>query len=52
VNAVPFRGGKKGTDSGIDGLIYVKPEGKTTEKTIVVLIPSCKFRSFRTLNAI
>ena len=35
VNAVPFRGGKKGADSGIDGLIYFKPEGKTTEKAIV-----------------
>jgi DNA modification methylase len=35
VNAVPFRGGKKGADTGIDGLIYFKPEGKTTEKAIV-----------------
>jgi site-specific DNA-methyltransferase (adenine-specific) len=35
VNAVPFRGGKKGADSGIDGLIYFKPEGKITEKAIV-----------------
>ena len=35
VNAVPFREGKKGADSGIDGLIYFKPEGKTTEKAIV-----------------
>jgi hypothetical protein len=26
---------KKGADSGIDGLIYFKPEGKTTEKAIV-----------------
>jgi site-specific DNA-methyltransferase (adenine-specific) len=37
VNAVPFRGGKKGADSGIDGLIYFKPEGKTTEKAIVTV---------------
>ena len=35
VNAVPFAGKKKGADSGIDGLIYVKPDGKTTEKAIV-----------------
>jgi DNA modification methylase len=35
VNAVPFGGKKKGADSGIDGLIYFKPEGKTTEKAIV-----------------
>jgi hypothetical protein len=32
---VPFAGKKKGADSGIDGLIYFKPEGKTTEKAIV-----------------
>jgi len=35
VNAVPFAGRKKGADSGIDGLIYFKPEGKITEKAIV-----------------
>jgi DNA modification methylase len=35
VNAIPFAGKKKGADSGIDGLIYFKPEGKTTEKAIV-----------------
>ena len=35
VNAVPFGGKKKGADSGIDGLIYFKPEGKMTEKAIV-----------------
>ena len=35
VNAVPFAGRKKGADSGIDGLIYFKPEGKVTEKAIV-----------------
>jgi len=37
VNAVPFAGKKKGADSGIDGLIYFKPEGKTTEKAIVAV---------------
>jgi DNA modification methylase len=35
VDAVPFAGKKKGADSGIDGLIYFKPDGKTTEKAIV-----------------
>jgi len=35
VNAVPFAGKKKGADTGIDGLIYFKPDGKTTEKAIV-----------------
>ena len=32
VNAVPYGGKKKGADSGIDGLIYFKPDGKHTEK--------------------
>lgn len=35
VNAVPFGGKKRGADSGIDGLIYFKPDGKTTERAIV-----------------
>jgi len=35
VNAVPYAGKKKGADTGIDGLIYFKPEGKATEKAIV-----------------
>ena len=35
VDAVPFGGKKNGADSGIDGLIYFKPEGKKTEKAIV-----------------
>lgn len=35
VNAVPFGGKKKGADSGIDGHIYFKPDGRTTEKAIV-----------------
>jgi site-specific DNA-methyltransferase (adenine-specific) len=30
-------GRKKGADSRIDGLIYFKPEGRTTEKGIVSL---------------
>jgi site-specific DNA-methyltransferase (adenine-specific) len=35
VNAVPHGGRRKGADSGIDGLIYFKPDGRTTEKAIV-----------------
>lgn len=35
VNAIPYGGRKKGADSGIDGFIYFKPEGKATEKAIV-----------------
>jgi hypothetical protein len=35
VNAVPYGGKKKGADSGIDGIIYFKPDGKQTEKAIV-----------------
>ena len=35
MDAVPFGGKKKGADGGIDGLIYFKPDGKTTEKVIV-----------------
>lgn len=35
VNAVPYGGKKKGADGGIDGLIYFKPDGKTTEKAII-----------------
>jgi restriction endonuclease Mrr len=35
VNAIPYGGKKKGADSGIDGTIYFKPDGKTTEKAIV-----------------
>ena len=35
VDAVPWGGKKKGADSGIDGVVYFKPDGKTTEKAIV-----------------
>lgn len=35
VDAVPYGGKKKGADSGIDGFIYFKPDGKNTEKAIV-----------------
>jgi restriction endonuclease Mrr len=35
VDAVPYGGKKKGADGGIDGLIYFKPDGRTTERAIV-----------------
>lgn len=35
VNAVPFGGKKRGADSGIDGHVYFKPDGRQTEKAIV-----------------
>jgi site-specific DNA-methyltransferase (adenine-specific) len=35
INAVPYGGKKRGADSGIDGFVYFKPDGKTTEKAIV-----------------
>lgn len=35
VDAVPYGGKKRGADTGIDGHIYFKPDGKTTEKAIV-----------------
>jgi len=35
VDAVPYGGKKKGADTGIDGMIYFKPDGKQTEKAIV-----------------
>jgi len=35
INAVPFGGKKKGADTGIDGLYYCKPDGKTTKSGII-----------------
>jgi DNA modification methylase len=35
VEAQPFKGGRKGADGGVDGYIYFKPDGKTTEKAII-----------------
>ena len=35
IEAQPYKGGKKGADSGIDGFLYFKPDGKTTEKAII-----------------
>jgi len=33
--ALPYGGKKKGVDTGIDGVIYFKPDGKQSEKAIV-----------------
>jgi site-specific DNA-methyltransferase (adenine-specific) len=35
VDARPYGGKKKGADGGIDGLIFFKPDGRSTEKAIV-----------------
>ena len=35
IEAQPYKGGKKGADTGIDGYLYFKPDGKTTERAIV-----------------
>ena len=35
VDAIPYGGKEKGADSGIDGIIYFKPDGKMTEKAVV-----------------
>ena len=35
IDAVPFKGGKKGGDGGVDGYLYFKPDGKKTEAAIV-----------------
>jgi site-specific DNA-methyltransferase (adenine-specific) len=35
IEAQPYKGGKKGGDTGIDGYLYFKPDGKTTEKAVV-----------------
>lgn len=35
VEAQPWKGGRKGADGGIDGIIYFKPVGKKTERAIV-----------------
>jgi site-specific DNA-methyltransferase (adenine-specific) len=35
IDAQPYKGGRKGADSGIDGFLYFKPDGRTTEKAIV-----------------
>ena len=35
VEAQPYKGGQKGAAGGVDGYIFFKPDGKTTEKAIV-----------------
>src|SRR3990170_2954668 len=35
IEAQPYKGGRKGADTGIDGFLYFKPDGKVTEKAIV-----------------
>ena len=35
VEAQPYKGGKKGSDGGVDGYIFFKPDGKTTAKAVV-----------------
>jgi len=35
IDAQPFKGGKKGDGGGVDGYLYIKPDGKKTEKVIV-----------------
>jgi site-specific DNA-methyltransferase (adenine-specific) len=35
IGAQPYKGGKKGGDGGVDGFLYIKPDGKKTEKVIV-----------------
>lgn len=35
VEAQPYKGGRKGADGGVDGYIFFKPDGKTTQKAIV-----------------
>lgn len=34
-DAQPFRGGKKGSDTGIDGIVYMRTEKNRTDKAIV-----------------
>jgi site-specific DNA-methyltransferase (adenine-specific) len=35
VEAQPYKGGRKGADGGVDGYLYFKPDGRTTEKAVV-----------------
>ncbi|MCJ2067810.1 restriction endonuclease [Methylobacterium sp. J-030] len=35
IGAQPYRDGKKGADGGIDGMVYFKPDGRTTKAAIV-----------------
>jgi DNA modification methylase len=35
IEAQPYKGGRKGADTGIDGFLYFKPDGKSTEKAVI-----------------
>jgi hypothetical protein len=35
IEAQPYKGGRKGADTGIDGFLYFKPDGKITQRAIV-----------------
>ncbi|MGH7453411.1 MAG: site-specific DNA-methyltransferase, partial [bacterium] len=35
IDAQPYKGGRRGGDGGVDGFLYIKPDGKKTEKVIV-----------------
>ena len=35
IEAQPYKGGRKGGDSCVDGYLYFKPDGKKTEKAVV-----------------
>jgi DNA modification methylase len=35
IEARPWKGGKKGGDGGVDGYLFFKPDGKTTEKAVI-----------------
>jgi site-specific DNA-methyltransferase (adenine-specific) len=35
IEAQPYKGGRKGADRGVDGYLYFKPDGRTTEKAVV-----------------
>jgi site-specific DNA-methyltransferase (adenine-specific) len=37
IEAQPFKGGRKGADGGVDGYLYFKPDGKVTEKAVVIV---------------
>jgi DNA modification methylase len=35
IEAIPYKGGRKGADGGVDGYLYFKPDGKVTEKAVI-----------------
>src|ERR1700730_17016680 len=38
IDAQPYKGGKKGGDGGVDGFLYIKPDGKKTPKIQIVTV--------------